>query len=124
MTENWSQYRFRIVYRAEDKKLYWRFVTGYVGGTAYGTVRLAVYKSGEKMKNGRVKWYCVDPETGLSLAEGFNRQDVIDRARGRLSCISPEQYGDSVYRAKKMLVEAGVLDYSVERGYTWHAQQI
>lgn len=124
MAENWSQYRFRIVYRAEDKKLYWRFVTGYIGGTAFGRVRLAVYKSGEKMKNGRVKWYCVDPDTGMSLSEGFNRQDAVDRARLRLSTITPEQYGDSVYRAKKLLVEAGVLDYSVERGYTWHVQQI
>lgn len=132
MAENWSQYRFRIVYRADDKKIHWRFVTGYVGGTAFGTVRLAVYKSDElavyksdeKMKNRRVKWYCVDPETGMSLAEGFNRQDAIDRARMRLSTITPEQYGDSVYRAKKLLVEAGVLDYSVERGYTWRVQQI
>ena len=124
MAENWSQYRFRIVYRADDKKIHWRFVKGYVGGTAFGTVRLAVYKSGEKMKNGRVKWYCVDTDTGMSLAEGFNRQDAVDRARMRLSTITPEQYGDSVYRAKKLLVEAGVLDYSVERGYTWHVQQI
>ena len=124
MAENWSQYRFRIVYRADDKKIHWRFVKGYVGGTAFGTVRLAVYKSGETMKNGRVKWYCVDPDTGMSLAEGFNRQDAVDRARMRLSTITPEQYGDSVYRAKKLLVEAGVLDYSVERGYTWHVQQI
>lgn len=124
MAENWSQYRFRIVYRANDKKLHWRFVAGYVGGTAYGSVRLAVYKSNEKDRQGHFKWYCVDPDTGMSLADGRTRQDAVDRARERLSCVSPERYGDSVYRAKKLLVKAGVLDYSVERGYSWHVQQI
>ena len=124
MSGQYSQSHFRVVYRGDDKKLHWRFVIGYIGGTMYGTVRLAVYKSGEKMKNGRDKWYCVDPETGLSLSEGFTRQDATDRARERLSHFTPEKYGEAVYRAKKQLVEAGVLNYSIERGYSWCVQQI
>lgn len=114
----WNIYRFRIVYRGNDRKLHHREVKGYMGGTAYGSVKLCVYS--DKANH----WYCVDPETGMSLSEGRTRQDAVDRARMRLSTVTPEQYGDSVYRAKKLLVEAGVLDYSVERGYTWHVQQI
>ena len=114
----WNIYRFRIVYRGDDRKLHHREVKGYMGGTAYGSVKLCVYS--DKANH----WYCVDPDTGMSLSEGRTRQDAMDEARARLSKIRPETYQDAVHRAKKQLVEAGVLDYSVERGYTWRVQQI
>lgn len=114
--------KIRIVYRGEDRKLRWRFEYAYHVGNLYGeTVRLCVYKDERSIKP---HWYCVDPETGLSLSEGFTRQDATDRARERLSHLTPEKYGEAVYRAKKQLVEAGVLNYSIERGYSWCVQQI
>lgn len=114
----WNIYRFRIVYRGGDRKLHHREVKGYMGGTAYGSVKLCVYS--DKANH----WYCVDPDTGMSLSEGRTRQNAVDEARVRLSKISPETYEDSVRRAKDKLVEAGVMTYSLERGFSWCVRQI
>lgn len=114
----WNGYRFRVVYRDFDKLIKCRIQRGYIGGTAFGTVRLCVYS--DKANH----WYCIDPDTGLSLAEGRTRQAAVDAARVRLSKMTPEAYAENVRRAKKDLVRFGLMTYSVERGFVWHDRLI
>ncbi len=113
----WSGYRFRVVYRDFDKLIKCRIQRGYIGGTAFGTVRLCVYS--DKANH----WYCIDPDTGLSLAEGRTRQAAVDAARVRLSKMTPEAYAENVRRAKNDLVRFGLMTYSVERGFVWQDRQ-
>lgn len=111
--DTWNDRRFRVVYTGFDGLVKCRIQRGYVGGTAFGTVRLCVYS--DKPNH----WYCIDPDTGLSLAEGRTRQAAVDAARVRLSKMTPEVYAENVRRAKQDLVRFGLMRYSVERGFVW-----
>lgn len=109
--------KIRIVYRGEDRKLRWRFEYAYHVGNLYGeTVRLCVYKDPKSIKP---KWYCVDPETGLSLGEGKTRIEAADTARSRLTHIMKERYEKVVSDAKEKFVKYGLMSFDYKEGYRW-----
>lgn len=109
--------KIRIVYRGSDKKLRWRFEFAYHVGNLYGdTVRLCVYKDEKSVKP---HWYCVDPETGLSLGEGKTRIEAADMARSRLTHVTKERYEQCVSNAKENFVKWGLMSFDYKEGYKW-----
>lgn len=109
--------KIRIVYRGDDLKLRWRFEYAYHVGNLYGdTVRLCVYKDPKSIKP---KWYCVDPETGLSLGEGKTRIEAADMARSRVTYIKKETYEKTVSDIKQKFVELGLMSFDYREGYKW-----
>lgn len=109
--------KIRIVYRGEDLKLRWRFEYAYHVGNLYGeTVRLCVYKDEHSIKP---HWYCVDPETGLSLGEGKTRIEAADMARSRLTHVTKERYEQCVSNAKENFVKWGLMSFDYKEGYKW-----
>lgn len=109
--------KIRIVYRGEDRKLRWRFEYAYHVGNLYGeTVRLCVYKDEQSIKP---HWYCVDPETGLSLGDGKTRIEAADMARSRLTHVTKERYEQCVSNAKESFVKWGLMSFDYKEGYKW-----
>lgn len=109
--------KIRIVYRDEKLKLHWRFEYAYHVGNLYGgAVRLCVYKDGHSIKP---HWYCVDPETGLSLGEGKTRMEAADMARSRVTHIKKETYEKTVSDIKQKFVEQGLMSFDYKEGYQW-----
>lgn len=109
--------KIRIVYRGDDLKLRWRFEYAYHVGNLYGdTVRLCVYKDEKSVKP---KWWCVDPETGLSLGEGKTRMEAADNARSRVTHIKKEFYEKAVSDIKQKFVEQGLMSFDYKEGYKW-----
>lgn len=109
--------KIRIVYRGDDLKLRWRFEYAYHVGNLYGdTVRLCVYKDERSVKP---RWYCVDPETGLSLGEGKTRMEAADNARSRVTHIKKEMYEKVVSDIKQKFVEHGLMSFDYKEGYQW-----
>ena len=109
--------KIRIVYRDDNLKLRWRFEYAYHVGNLYGdSVRLCVYKDERSVKP---HWYCVDPETGLSLGEGKTRIEAADMARSRVTHISKERYEKTVSDIKQKFVEQGLMSFDYREGYRW-----
>lgn len=114
--------KIRIVYRGDDLKLRWRFEYAYHVGNLYGeSVRLCVYRDEKSVKP---HWYCVDPETGLSLGEGKTRIEAADMARSRLTHVTKERYEQCVSNAKESFVKCGLMSFDYKEGYRWQPPKI
>lgn len=114
--------KIRIVYRDSDNRLKWRFEYAYHVGNLYGeSVRLCVYKDEQSIKP---HWYCVDPETGLSLGEGKTRIEAADMARSRLTHVTKERYEQCVSNAKENFVKWGLMSFDYKEGYRWQPPKI
>ena len=116
-TPYYRKVKIRIVYRGNDNRLKWRFEYAYHVGNLYGeSVRLCVYKDDRHIKP---HWYCVDPETGLSLGEGKTRIEAADMARSRVTHIKKETYEKTVSDIKQKYIEWGLMSFDYREGYKW-----